>query len=92
MAEEREWVEIRGSTMRLRDDGRVDCYSESGYRILELGSLPTTTQRMLTNNKVMSSYELFKWLESCPNSDWFQGTSQRRGVTIFFPTSDEDVE
>ena len=92
MAEEREWVEIKGSTMRMRDDGRVDCHSESGYRILELSSLPATTQRMLTNNKVMSSHELFKWLETCPNSDWFQGTSQRRGVTIFFPTSDEDVD
>lgn len=92
MAEEREWVEIWGSTMRIRDDGRVDCYSESGYRVLELGSLPATTQRVLTKNKVMSTDELFKWLETCPNSDWFQGMSDGGGVTIFFPTSDEDED
>lgn len=92
MAEEREWVEVKGSTMRIRDDGRVDCYSESGYRVLELSSLPATTQRVLTKNKVMSTDELFKWLETCPNSDWFQGMSDGGGVTIFFPTSDEDED
>ena len=92
MADEKEWVEVKGSTMRMRDDGRVDCYSDSGYRVLELGSLPVTTQRMLTSNKVMSSQELFKWLETCPNSDWFRGTSDGAGVTIFFPTNDEDED
>lgn len=90
MTDKKDWINVRGSDMRIRDDGRVDCYSESGYRVLDLDSLPITTQRMLTGNKVMSSDELFRWLETCPNSDWFQGMSDGGGVTIFFPTNDED--
>jgi hypothetical protein len=37
-------VEVMESTLVLRDDGRVDCYSSAGYRVLDLDSLPEETQ------------------------------------------------
>lgn len=41
------WVEIMDSSMRIREDGRVDCYSPAGYRILDLDNLPEETQQKL---------------------------------------------
>jgi len=48
---ERGWVEIMDSTLRIREDGRVDCYSPAGYRILDLDNLPEETQQKLKDAK-----------------------------------------
>lgn len=44
-------VEVMNSTLALRDDGRVDCYSSVGYRILDLSSLPEDIQRLVKQQK-----------------------------------------
>jgi hypothetical protein len=41
------WVEIMDSTLRIREDGRVDCYSPAGYRVLDIDYLPEETQQKL---------------------------------------------
>lgn len=41
------WVDIMDSTLRIREDGRVDCYSPAGYRTLDLDTLPEDTQQKL---------------------------------------------
>ena len=41
------WVEIMDSTLKIREDGRVDCYSPAGYRILDLDTLPEDAQQKL---------------------------------------------
>lgn len=44
-------VEVMNSTLVLRDDGRVDCYSSAGYRILDLDSLPEDIQALVKQQK-----------------------------------------
>jgi hypothetical protein len=44
-------VEVMNSTLVLRDDGRVDCYSSSGYRILDLDSLPEDIQCLVKQQR-----------------------------------------
>jgi len=41
------WVEIMDSTLRIREDGRVDCYSPAGYRVLNIDNFPEETQQKL---------------------------------------------
>jgi hypothetical protein len=42
------WIEHKGMTMRLRDDGRVDCYAAGGYRIYEWNDiLPGIQEKLL---------------------------------------------
>ena len=44
-------VEVMNSTLVLRDDGRVDCYSSAGYRILDLDSLPEDIQCLVKQQR-----------------------------------------
>jgi len=44
-------VEVMNSTLVLRDDGRVDCYSPAGYRILDLDTLPEDIQHLVKQQK-----------------------------------------
>lgn len=39
--------EVIQNTLVLRDDGRVDCYSSAGYRIIDLDSLPENIQSLV---------------------------------------------
>ena len=41
------WVNIMNSNLRIREDGRVDCYGPSGYRVLDIDYLPPKTQQKL---------------------------------------------
>jgi hypothetical protein len=45
-------VEVSKNTLVLRDDGRVDCYSSAGYRILDLDSLPEDIQGLVKQQSV----------------------------------------
>ena len=45
-------VEVMNSTLVFRDDGRVDCYSSAGYRILDLDSLPVDIQLIVKQQKL----------------------------------------
>jgi len=45
-------VEVMNSTLVFRDDGRVDCYSSAGYRILDLDSLPVDIQLLVKQQKL----------------------------------------
>lgn len=41
------WVDIMDSNLRIREDGRVDCYGPSGYRVFDIDYLPPKTQQKL---------------------------------------------
>lgn len=51
------WVEIMDSSMRIREDGRVDCYSPAGYRILDLDTLPEDTQIKLVGAALLKAHK-----------------------------------
>lgn len=50
-------VEVMNSTLVLRDDGRVDCYSSAGYRILDLDTLPEDTQIKLVGAALLKAHK-----------------------------------
>lgn len=51
------WVEIMDSSMRIREDGRVDCYSTAGYRILDLDTLPEDTQIKVVGAALLKAHK-----------------------------------
>lgn len=50
-------VEVMNSTLVLRDDGRVDCYSSAGYRILDLDTLPEDTQIKVVGAALLKAHK-----------------------------------
>ena len=51
------WVNIMDSNLRIREDGRVDCYSSAGYRILDLDSLPEETQIKVVGAALLKAHK-----------------------------------
>ena len=45
--EKDKWVKVGDCDMRLREDGKVDVYSPSGYRVLEFEELTDAAKAAL---------------------------------------------